>query len=236
MEDELDMGQSFRNAFERTKYEAELVVNKSRDKLPISIYRPTLVVGGSCGSDSTTMVDLIQVDPPCDQVSLALSDIPVVGAIISGDYTSTHVYGDEDFELFYEELANDGAGYYGILEHRWDFDVPAGDTVTFHANTYTFPDRENGFRFEYSSDGTTFLPLVDIPVEFGTLTAALPPDTSGTVYIRLVDTDRTPGHYATDGVSVDFMSIDTFVPLPVPMFEDSFESGDMSAWSATTTH
>ena len=51
------------------------------------------------------MVDLIQVDPPCDQIRQALSDIPVVGSLISGDYTSTHVYGDQDFELFYEVLA-----------------------------------------------------------------------------------------------------------------------------------
>ncbi len=196
------------------------------------LYTVTLTVGGSCGSDSTTMVDLIQVDPPCDQVRQALSDIPVVGALISGDYTSTHVYDDQDFELFYEELANDGAGYYDILEHRWDFDVVAGGTVTFHANTFTFPDRVDGFRFEYSTDGTTFLPLVDIPVEYGSLTAPLPPNTSGTVYIRLVDTDRTPGNYQTDGVSVDFMSIDTFVPLP-PFFADSFESGDTTLWTVT---
>lgn len=190
------------------------------------LYTVTLTVGSICGTDTTTIVDLIQVDPPCDQVRLALSDIPVVGMLISGDYTSTHVYGDDDFELFYEVMVNDGAGYYGILEHRWNFDVAAGDTVTFHANTFSFPDRTNGFRFEYSADGTTFLPLVDVPVGYGTLTAALPPSISGTLYIRLVDDDRTPGNYQTDGVSVDFMSIDSFVPLPSSLFTDSFESGD----------
>ena len=77
------------------------------------------------------------------------------------------------------------------------------------------------------------MPLVDIPVEYGSLTAPLPPDTSGTVYIRLVDTDRTPGNYPMDGVSVDFMSIDTFVPLSMPLFADSFESGDSFLWTVT---
>ena len=85
--------------------------------------------------------------------------------------------------------------------------------MTFHANTFTFPDREDGFRFEYSTDGELFLPLVDIPLEYGALTAPLPPSLSGRVFIRLVDTDRTPGFYPLDGVSVDFLSIDTFVPL-----------------------
>ncbi len=194
------------------------------------VYTVTLTVGGSCGADSVTLVDLIQVDPPCDQVHLALSDIPVVGTLISGDYTSTHVEGDDDFELFYEAMANDGDGFYSLLEHRWDFEVVAGDMVTFYARTYTFPDRDEGFRFEYSTDGTTFLPLVEIPVEHGSLTAPLPPETSGTVYIRLVDDDRTPGNYSMDGVSVDFLSINSFVPLPQPMFADSFESGDTSLW------
>ena len=164
------------------------------------------------------MVDLIQVDPPCAQVSLAQSDIPVTGSLISGDYSSTHAYDIDDFELFYEDLVDDGDGYYSILEHRWDFDVAAGSSVTFRAATFTFPDRVDGFRFEYSTDGVSFLPLVDIPLEFGFLTASLPPSVSGLVYIRLVDDDRTPDHYPLDGVSVDFMSIESFVPLPASEF------------------
>ncbi len=47
MENELDVGQSFRNAFERTKFEAEQSIQRWRDKLPISVYRPTLIVGDS---------------------------------------------------------------------------------------------------------------------------------------------------------------------------------------------
>ncbi len=209
----------------------------STDQHPIhayaspGLYTVTLTAGGSCGSDSTTLVDLIQVDPPCDHVRQALSDIPVLGSLISGDYTSTHVYDDGDFELFYEVLADDGSGgFFGILEHRWDFDIVAGDAVTFHANTFTFPDRENGFRFEVSADGTTFLPLVDIPVGDASLSAPLPPGISGTVFIRLVDTDRTPGNFALDGVSVDFMSINSSPSLG-RVFEDAFESGDMSGWT-----
>lgn len=47
MEDELDEGQSFRNAYERTKYEAELIMRRAMDLIPISIYRPSIVVGDS---------------------------------------------------------------------------------------------------------------------------------------------------------------------------------------------
>jgi thioester reductase-like protein len=46
-EDELSEGQHFRNEYESTKYEAELLVNKYMDRLPITIYRPSIVVGNS---------------------------------------------------------------------------------------------------------------------------------------------------------------------------------------------
>ncbi|MEW6434292.1 MAG: SDR family oxidoreductase [Myxococcota bacterium] len=46
-EDELDVGQSFRNAYEETKFEAEKLVQKAKSKLPITIIRPSTVVGDS---------------------------------------------------------------------------------------------------------------------------------------------------------------------------------------------
>ncbi|MGV3620426.1 MAG: SDR family oxidoreductase [Archangium sp.] len=46
-EDELENGQSFRNAYEETKYEAERLVQRAREHLPITIVRPSTVVGDS---------------------------------------------------------------------------------------------------------------------------------------------------------------------------------------------
>ena len=47
-EDDLDAGQRFRNHYEATKYEAELLVRKAMaDGLPATIYRPGIVVGDS---------------------------------------------------------------------------------------------------------------------------------------------------------------------------------------------
>lgn len=46
-EGDLDVGQSFRNAYERTKYEAELLVRERGWGLPIQILRPSIVVGDS---------------------------------------------------------------------------------------------------------------------------------------------------------------------------------------------
>lgn len=46
-EDELELGQGFRNAYEETKYEAERLVAKAKQTLPVTIIRPSTVVGDS---------------------------------------------------------------------------------------------------------------------------------------------------------------------------------------------
>jgi thioester reductase-like protein len=44
-EDQLEVGQDFRNAYERSKFEAEQLVRSYRDRLPIQVFRPSIVVG-----------------------------------------------------------------------------------------------------------------------------------------------------------------------------------------------
>jgi thioester reductase-like protein len=46
-EDELALGQSFRNEYERTRFEAELLVRRAMSELPCSVLRPAIVVGDS---------------------------------------------------------------------------------------------------------------------------------------------------------------------------------------------
>lgn len=47
MEDELSEGQGFRNAYEETKFEAELLMREAMHQLPISVFRPSIIVGDS---------------------------------------------------------------------------------------------------------------------------------------------------------------------------------------------
>jgi thioester reductase-like protein len=44
-EDQLDVGQSFRNTYEQSKFEAERIVHSYDDRLPIQVFRPSIVVG-----------------------------------------------------------------------------------------------------------------------------------------------------------------------------------------------
>ena len=44
-EDELDVGQGFRNSYERSKFEAERLLHERADRLPVQIFRPSIIVG-----------------------------------------------------------------------------------------------------------------------------------------------------------------------------------------------
>jgi thioester reductase-like protein len=44
-EDALDVGQGFRNPYERSKFEAELAVRAYADALPVQVFRPSIIVG-----------------------------------------------------------------------------------------------------------------------------------------------------------------------------------------------
>lgn len=47
LEDELEMGQGFGNAYEQSKYQAELLVRAAQGEIPATVYRPSIVVGDS---------------------------------------------------------------------------------------------------------------------------------------------------------------------------------------------
>jgi thioester reductase-like protein len=44
-EDELDVGQAFRNGYEQSKFDAESLVSRSRGQLPVTVLRPSIIVG-----------------------------------------------------------------------------------------------------------------------------------------------------------------------------------------------
>src|SRR5262245_43920262 len=44
-EHELDVGQEFRNSYERSKFEAERLVRARMDEMPVQIFRPSIIVG-----------------------------------------------------------------------------------------------------------------------------------------------------------------------------------------------
>ena len=103
-------------------------------------------------------------------------------------------------------------GYtYSWCEHRWTFDVRAGTSVVFNVEAYrpTNADSDN-FQFAYSTNGTTYTNMVSITKTSdnnANQTFTLPAGTSGTVYVRVVDTNRSNNRGSLDYLYVDNMFI-----------------------------
>ena len=53
-EDQLDVGQRFRNTYEQSKFEAELVVHARQQTVPATVVRPSIVIGDSRWGATTT--------------------------------------------------------------------------------------------------------------------------------------------------------------------------------------
>ncbi len=80
-EDALDEGQPFRNHYESTKFEAEMLVRKAMaDGLPATIYRPGIVVGDSVTGE-TQKYDGPYFLATFLRRQLAVAVVPAVGAV-----------------------------------------------------------------------------------------------------------------------------------------------------------
>jgi carboxypeptidase T len=100
------------------------------------------------------------------------------------------------------------------LEHKWTTTVPAGKSpYNFRVDAYrtTSTDTDN-FVFAYSTDNVTFTDMVTVTATTDSdtyLSYTLPTTLSGTVYIRVRDSDRTAGRTILDIIRIDHMFIES---------------------------
>jgi thioester reductase-like protein len=115
-EEELQCGQGFRNGYEQSKFEAELMAQSARTRLPITIFRPSIIVGDSrdgytsnfasiywplrliaagilrrVSGDPLTPLDLVPVDYVADAVAELMEDQFAIGGcyhLVAGRFGS----------------------------------------------------------------------------------------------------------------------------------------------------
>ena len=162
---------------------------------------------GSPASDTVTIADNDAVATDDE----AVGETPVAGTVW-GTYVDTHA-GDDVYESITEVLSgtNPPSKRYSYLEHRWTFQVTGGDTVTFHLQAHHTPSSDgDDFLFQYSTNGTDWTDMVTVTktADDDTYqTCALPDSLSGTVYVRVIDTDHTKRNQDLDTVFIDDMFI-----------------------------
>ncbi|MCA9130194.1 MAG: hypothetical protein KDB22_24070, partial [Planctomycetales bacterium] len=142
--------------------------------------------------------------PPQVDVS-ATSESNVYGSV-AGSYLATQA-ADGVVETLTEERYSSNRRT--RLEHRWRFDnVTSGDSVELLVTAaQTNSNPVETFAFSYSTDNANWTTLGNL----GPSSYQLPNNLSGTVYVRVVDTDRSNNEKTLDVLAVDQLLIRTTI-------------------------
>jgi uncharacterized repeat protein (TIGR01451 family) len=141
----------------------------------------------------------------------ANGETSVAGAVI-GNYPDTHE-SDNVYESITEVLStgNPAKNQYSHLEHKWTVGVTGGNSVTFYLDAYHSSSSDgDDFVFAYSTDDSTYTDMVTVTktADDDTYqTFDLPGDLSGTVYIRVMDTDHSIGNQDMNTITIDHLFI-----------------------------
>lgn len=130
------------------------------------------------------------------------------GQITAGSYVNTQTQ-DDVREVITETTTT---GTRKALTHKWRMTLPPSGTKTFYLDAHRSAGSDDTFTFAWSTDDSTYTNLVTVTATTDTnsyLTATIPSGTSGTVYIRVQDSQQTNGE-VTDSIRVDHMYVETF--------------------------
>jgi len=149
-------------------------------------------------------------------VSEAYTDYAAGGEFLGqGTVTGTYVDtwdADGVAEICEEVLTNNNRNGKSRLEHTWTVDVGPGYGAMLTILAYrTSADPADDFVFAWSPDNQNYTDMFTVQTDDGGMyqehTYALPSDVSGTVYIRLSDTDASKRELVCGVVFVDYLAI-----------------------------
>lgn len=195
---------------------AEVVVTPFDDALDEGSETVVLTLstgaGYTVGSPSSDTVSIADDDGSATD-DRATGESTSQGAVTGGSFLDTQA-SDNVYEAITEE--NYQANRRSRLEHQWTFDVTGGAPVTFYVEAFHNSTVED-FVFEYSTDGVNWITMFTVTKTADDDQAqsyVLPTTTSGTVYVRVTDTDRSNKEGTTDTIFIDDMYIRSGAPAP----------------------
>jgi len=164
------------------------------------------------GAPGAATVTIADDDYMFSTDNFAVSEATTYGTVVGGLVNTLAS------DNFCEQLTEQVYTKTSRLEHKWTFSVTAGGRVTFFVEAYHTANTEgDDFTFSYSTNGTTWTTLLTVTKTSdnnAAQQAALPDGLSGTVYIGVVDTDRTNFRTVLDSVFIDkmFIRVDPSIP------------------------
>jgi len=166
------------------------------------------VVDDDGANDQDSQLVNVSAPPPAYIDQVALADVSTIGTS-SGNYLNTQSDNGQTQALT-EVLSTSGSANkrYSYLQHVWQFSVAPGTTVTLNANAWSGGSTDGDqFRFAWSSNGSTYNTLFTVSSTSSANVQSATIPASGTIYIRVIDSNRKAGKTALDTLYVDHLYI-----------------------------
>jgi len=196
-------------------------------------YTVTLTVTDNDGAGNQFSDSVTASDPVALVDHTAEADLPSAG-LVSGTYLNTHDDDNAPQSITERESGGKKNKRYSYLSHSWRFTVSSASMVTVIANAWSGGSSEgDAFKFEWSSDNLNFNTLFTVSAIDPSNVQSTVIAASGTLYIRVTDTDQTAGNRARDTIFIDQLIIrgDSTVPSDPPAAPANLEV--ISATSST---
>lgn len=173
-----------------TRYDYRVFASNSADNSPYS-------------NETSATTDIM----PTNITALASGEIFAFGTI-NGTYINTWQLDNSTQTLTERESGGKPANRYSHLQHTWTFSTAPG-LMTFIVNAATSNSLDNdNFVFSYSFDGNEFTDMLTLSSgDSGQFSYAFSPSTSSQLWIRVEDTNRSPGNKSLDELVIDHMYV-----------------------------
>ena len=161
---------------------------------------------GATGNASTT----VTVSEPPLFVDYTANGQLLVSGTVTGSFTDTQADDGVSQSIRERESGGKKKNRYSFLEHKWTFSVSPAAGFVLNLNAWSSGSADGDeFVFAWSTDNSTYTDLVTVSstITANVQSAMLPNSLSGTVYIRVRDSDRNALNKDLDTVFVDHMYI-----------------------------
>ena len=149
--------------------------------------------------------------PPPPFVDYTANTDTVVAGSVSGSVAATAADDGNVQAIAEVESGGKPANRYSMLEHRWNFDIAAGETATLVANAWSSGSTDGDvFNVQVSTNGgASWTPAftVSSTSSANVQSFVLPGSPAGSVIVRVVDSNRVAGNRQLNSFSVDRLFI-----------------------------
>ncbi len=171
-----------------------------------------VVASNTAGDSADSNTASATTDAPPAFVDYKAQSQSTSEGTVSGGISNTHFDDNTLLQTITEqESGGKPSKRRSSLSHRWTFsNVASGTSITLTANAWSSGSSDNdNFQFQWSTDGSSYTDAFEVSSTSSgnQQSAMLPSNLSGTVYVRVIDTDSTQGNRALDTVSVDYLVI-----------------------------